>query len=75
MPHVQIVAAQLGVTIGPAPRPTDVKWIHLHKETKSEFLSIYDLVVVVIMVPSIAFAILVATGFAQMCLFWARPFS
>lgn len=62
--------AKLGVSIGAAPRPTDVEWTHLHKSTNTTRLSLYDLVTVIVMVPSIGFAIIIATAFAQMCLMW-----
>ena len=61
----------LGVHIGPAPRPTDIEWTHLHKSTNARLLVLYDLMTIGLMVPVIAFAIITATGFAQMCLFWA----
>jgi len=64
---------KLGVHIGPAPRPTDVKWIHLHQNMtgrKAARLALYDLLTLLICVPLIVLAILAATAFAQMCLFW-----
>ena len=60
----------VGVQIGPAPRPTDIEWTHLHQTTNARKLAFYDLFCIVVMVPAIGMAILVATGFAQMCLFW-----
>ena len=36
----ELIAAlsRLGVKMGRAPRPTDVKWTHLHMDTKSRYL-------------------------------------
>ena len=60
----------LGVHAGPAPRPTDIEWTHLHKKSNPRLLSLYDLATVIVMVPAIGMAIIVAMAFAQMCLFW-----
>ena len=62
--------AAVGVRIGAAPRPTDIQFSHLHMRTNSRLLQLYDAFAIVAMVPLIGMAILVATGFAQMCLFW-----
>ena len=36
----ELIAAlsRLGVKMGRAPRPTDVKWTHLHMDTKSRYV-------------------------------------
>ena len=61
---------QLGVRVGPAPRPTDIEWSHLHRRNNKRLLFLWDTVTIFAMVPLISMAIVVATGFAQMCLFW-----
>ena len=63
-----------GVKVGPAPRPTDIVWNHLHRKTDgsggTSWKTAYTLLVLLIMAPIIASTILVATAFSQMCLFW-----
>ena len=68
-PTVEALKA-IGVRIGAAPRPTDVEWTHLHEKTNTARLMGYDALTVVLMVPIIGMAIIIATAFAQMCLFW-----
>lgn len=58
---------QFGVHVGPAPRPTDVVWEHLHVDPVAQQWRIaYIVLVCVIMAPIIALTIIVATMFAQM---------
>lgn len=68
---------KMGVTIGPAPRPTDIKWSHLHVAHKRGCKLVknaYDVLLSLLMAFVIAMVIIIATMFAQMCLFWV-PFN
>ena len=69
---------EFGVSIGSAPRPTDIVWEHLHASPKEDWRHcsrvLYIVVVALVMGPAIAVAIMIATAFAMMALPWV-PFN
>ena len=63
--------ADLGMHVGAAPRPTDVVWEHLHVHpAHTEWRVLWIVLVGLVMAPSIAATIIIATAFAQMALPW-----
>lgn len=60
-----------GLSVGAAPRPSDVVWEHLAvSPAHLGYRVFYYLGVTIVMAPLIAMVIVVATAFAMMCLFW-----
>lgn len=58
--------AESGVHVGPAPRPTDIVWEHLHHDPRDQQKRVlYIVAVMLVMAPVIACTIIIATMFAQ----------
>ena len=63
--------AEHGMDLGAAPRPTDVVWEHLHVHpAHTEWRVLWIVLVGLVMAPTIAATIIIATAFAQMALPW-----